>query len=1156
LVQALPLELTALAQAASSLGAPATPAAATAAATHDDASTAASLSHLLLQLLLKAGAAAVAAAPGISSDVQGSVLPAVQALLCPDVSAAARWYPSWALEAAAHQLLEAATADSSSSSSARDADATASSSGCGGYSAAALAQRDNWRLQQAAEVLRQLAVQLTCRSTSSAAAAAAGAGVLASDSAVFASLHAFGLLASVLQARPAAVVDFLTKSSSSSGSTAASAAHADAAAAQCAASALPKSCCAVLTAAVFSLKQRAASALLPPGLLVPLTKAAVSLLMADAQAKLQLAAAHQQQQQAVSVAVQGLLSLLLSPDAQLRLHSAAALVQACGSPPPSSSSSSEELASGEDDESAAASSSGSSVPAWRIVFEGVTSAVLQQQSYTAQQLLPAYQAIAEIVISHSGATEQQQQQQQGLLPVVVQMIVQRLTQWQEASERHQRQDVATSWPNVATSSSSNDSAASLQPLAVERLLLLQLLSGHVLAHCSRQQQPQQQPQQQQSTQTLSSTSAAAPAAHDSTVADATAVAGAADTVLRQVQPALLHLLRMLLPLLQQQDSSSKAGMRHKVSGSCTTQPGPGGWLNYQALLSPSPLLLTWGATQQECGVLFSAGSSSSSSSSGQGVSWLLDPTLEGSRGCRLTQGLPLQLVAAAVDLAHTLLSHGFTQAVDQQGQADTWCSVLCGVIDVKALKPVKKLAKRVLTELAGGSAGYKQRRALHHVQRNAAALLQLLGLDTAADTSSNAAAAVQLQMSWQQQCAAALLLTQLLAVAEAQPSCWARVCSSSSMPQLLPLLLQVAVHCRAQQLCLAAVKLFNLALTGAGVNPKAHSSSSSGSSSSAAESGSTPQAKQVQSTGSSSSSSSSSQKAGQPAVGDFAAAKSSGGSLSLDLSWLQLGVPAAAAAAAWCDELLLSFALRCVLSWPEPKERKEAAKTLVLLHKALEAVNPSGQLQLLQLVLGLLPAAGAAAGAASLQLFATAAHLVKATPAAAAAAAAGSGLSSSSSSTAGVLSSSRQEVLAAAASQLFTTAVAAAGALATHPYAAAYQQLQQLLDLEPIGSSSSSGAAARHWLELSGADVFAAAAAGRPAKRGPSSSSRLANMAAELKFGDRQVCIQCVQRPQCELWSCASSSVSHLHMPFVPCFSLLESCVAGFARIRSCAPRQ
>jgi hypothetical protein len=158
-----------------------------------------------------------------------------------------------------------------------------------------------------------------------------------------------------------------------------------------------------------------------------------------------------------------------------------------------------------------------------------------------------------------------------------------------------------------------------------------------------------------------------------------------------------------------------------------------------------------------------------------------------------------------------------------------------------------------------------------------------------------------------------------------------------------------------------------------------------------------------------------------------------------------------------------------------------------------------------QLVLGLLPAAGAAAGAASLQLFATAAHLIKATPAAAAAAAAANrpGISSSI--------AYWQDAVAGSAHQLFSTALAAADALAVHPYAAAYQQLQQLLELEPIGSSSSSGGVAKHWLELSAADVFAAAA-GRPAKRGPSSSSRLANMAAELKFGDRQVrcCAMCL----------------------------------------------
>jgi hypothetical protein len=940
-----------------------------------------------------------------------------------------------------------------------------------------LEQVDSWRLQQAAAVLQQLAQELPQSSSSSLSAAVAGAGVLASDAAVFAGLHAIGLVASVLQARPAAVVDF-TNSSSSSRSP-----GADAAAAADAAGCLAESCCAVVTAAVFSLKQRAASPLLPPALLIVLTKTAVSLLLADAQAKLQ-----QQQQQQQAVAVQGLLSLLLSPDAQLRLHSAAALVQACYQSSSSSSSSVDEPAS-VDEAAAPASaspSSSSSMPAWGCMFEGVACAVLQQQSLTAQQLLPAYQAIAEIATAHSSSGEQQQQ---GLTQAVVQMIVQQLAQWQEAQQ--QQQDSTSIWPNTAGSSSTT---ASLQPLTAERLLLLQLLLGHVLSHSSAEPD-----------------------------AAAGGSAGIASQQVQQVQAALLQLLHMLLPLLQQQEgidcssssssssSSSTAGLRHKVSGSSTAQPAPGGWLNYQALLSPSPLLLKWGATQQERSLLFGTASSSSSSSSsnGQGLSWLLDPTLEGLRGCRLMQGLPLQLAAAAVDLVHTLLSHDLKHAVEQhqvqQGQLQAWCSVLCGVIGTKALKPVKKLAKKVLTDLAGGSAGYKQHRAMHHLQRQAAALLQLLGLDVAPSSSAAAAAAaVQLQMSWQQQCAAAALLSQLLAVAESQPSCWARICSSSSssMAQLLPLLLQVAVHCRAPQLCLSAVKLFNLALTGAGVNPKAGSSTSrSSSSSSGAEASSLPQGKQEHSSSSGSGSQKPSQQA---AAGDAAAAKSSSCTPLIDLSWLQLGVPnaaAAAAAAAAPEQLLLSFVSRCVLGWPEPKERKDAAKTLVLLHKTLEGSNPSGQLQLLQLVLSLLPAAGVAAGAASLQLFATAAHLVKATPAAAAAAGMGRGVGSN----AELPKDSWQDAIAAAARQLFGTALAAANALTVHPYAAAYQQLQQLLELESIGSSSSSGAAAaRHWLELSAADVFAAAA-GRPAKRGPSSSSRLANMAAELKFGDRQV---------------------------------------------------
>jgi hypothetical protein len=568
---------------------------------------------------------------------------------------------------------------------------------------------------------------------------------------------------------------------------------------------------------------------------------------------------------------------------------------------------------------------------------------------------------------------------------------------------------------------------------------------------------------------------------------------------------------------------------------------------------------------------------------------LLDPYLQGGgSGTRLLQALPLQLTAASVDLAHTLLQHGLVQAVgrvstaqvvaqsapqqppqqQQQsllvhsgslqagkgsrqhvpaaaaaGTGGVWCGVLCQVMDVPQLYPVRRLAKQVVVDVCGSSARYKEVRSLHLLSKQTSQLLQTLGLPQqqqqqqgpgGADGVLEAAAAAvsALQDNWQQQCAVAACLAQLLTVAEAAPVCWAHLCSSSSSSSggggrraadrgsgglVLPLLMQLALGCQLPQLSLPAVKLFNAALTGV-VRASSSSSSDKGKSSSAT----------------------SSSKAGGSTTGDAPLSTSSSSSSSgskggamrvpgLVLTWLlpqqqqqqqQMGPGPAVPPA-----LLSVFIDRCVVGWPEVKERKEAAKLLVLLHKALAtptapvaaaataaptaptaaaAGSPqSDQDNLLQAVLQAVPSAGPCAGAAALQLYSAASHLLRLTghasndtPTAFAAAAAGSTPTAAAAGDGQGLS----QGVSRAAGQLFATAAAAAAALAVHPCGLAYQQLQELMDLQQPSSSSSSTAVG-YWLELSGCDV----SCGRLNRKPSNTPVRLDSIAAELKFGDKQV---------------------------------------------------
>jgi len=1095
---------------------------------------AASSNELLLDALLHAGAAAAlvlnpagAACPdsdgssSSSSHWQQEVLPVVQQLLCPDAHDAALWSPSWQCEATAHELLSAGAAPDSSSELA-------------GRMQAVLALKDEWRLQYAASVLGQFA---------DAGAAllpdgAARPSVLLGDAAVDAFLHAMGQLQSVLQARPQSVEQFLRQHNDSSGRRLASGVSYG------------------LEVAVFSLKRLSSSPLLPSDLLAPLAKTAVELWLASA-------ASQQQQQDVFSGApadvASGLAGLLLSPDQQLRLHAAAAWVQSC-------SSSAAISTNGDADSSGC---SGDDLHC--AVFTGVAELLLQQRGCSCSQLLPAYQAVAEVASSFlqsaAAAAAGQQQQQQLSMPAqavarVIKVIVQQLQSLQQRP-----QDSAPACDGV------------VGPDSADRILLLQLLLTHILAVAWQQQQQQQQQQGDKEAAASTSTPDSSSVQHQQVQRLWLCKQLLPQQLVQPLADSLLQTLQALAPLLQQQEQLGGAP-RRQVGTTCTVlageglkQAGPGGYSNYQALLSPPPVVLTWGVSSSCCSTLLGVASNgsacNSSSSSSRAVVWphagvwLMDPYLQGGQsGTRLLQGLPLQLTAASIDLAHVLLRYGLVQAIgkltaaqllrkqpqqqqqqqqQQQAQgsqgaaaAGALCGVLCQLMDVADLQPVRPMAKQVVVDVAGSSSRYKEFRSLHLLSRHAAALLQAVALPQEQQQLEPAlgqplavasAAVAALQGSWQRQCAAAASLSQLLSVAESQAVCWAHLCSSrgdsssgggswswQGLPQvklLLPLLLQMALHCTIPQLGLTALKLFNAALLGV-VKGRTSSTRSNGGTVGASAS------KQSSSGGSGSTAVEQQGMSSTTAADSSAADRSKSSSIKgsatkripLGLDWLLPEQPEEEQQGGSGSQGLLSdFIGCCVLGWPEGRERKEAAKTLVLLHKALGAVGHSAaQSLLLQAVLRAVPAAGAAAGAGSLQLFSAASQLLKAAGEVAA------------QDSADAQPSSLLQAISSTAEQLFRAAGSAAAALAGHPCAVAYQQLQQLMELQPPGSSSSSSSSGcvGFWLEVSACDV----ALGRPHQKPSSSAVRLDSISAELKYGDKQV----------GWWRC--------NMPWCNCFAL------------------
>jgi hypothetical protein len=1048
-------------------------------------------SAVLLQSLMQAGTAAVSALQQNASSSSSAVCllqvtPVVQQLLSPGVSGAgSSWAPSWALEACAHALLSAAVQPQAPAGDAANAADAPSSSAAGSSDGAAAAQqlRDGWRLEQAADTLQQLQPVITD--------AAAGSS-LWPDAALQAYMHAMAAFQGVLQVRPESVVAFMADSSDSGSAYAAALA------------------CLALPAAVASLKRLSAALLLPADLVGPLAKTATELCLAAA------AAAQQQQQpgEGVSACVRGVLSLLLAPDEQLRLQAAAAFAQAC-LPGVSISISSGCCA----------------------VFEGVALRLLQQQGLCAKHLLPAYQAVAQVMPrllstnsqgSKAAAHQQAGSSTQQVAAAIVAVLVQQLCSLLQP-----------------LNSAGGSERPPLQPADTEKVLLQLLLLRHILARTKQAPKATQQPKQQQGK--------AAAAASSSSMSRAEMAAMRQllpQELQQQLQAALLQALALVLPAVQQDDggsnsSSSSSWLPHKVTGSGGAKPGPGGFPGYQCLLSPCPTILTWGASgdayQRWLGQPTGPDGTAAAVASGSGGSGgggplstlLLDPYLDGSGArVRLMQQLPLQLAAAAVDLTHTLLPYGLAKAVGGSGaaaaaqqqhasSAASWVRALCTAVDLPALRPVRKLSKEVLSELAGGSSDCKQARAVHHLRSHTSRLLQALQLQGASNGNAPGslveAAAASLDGDWQRQCGVHHALLQLLPLAEGQLVCWASVCSSSPSQQqqqafgqpVLPLLLQLALQAK----CVPAIKLVNAALTGA---IKASSSSTPGSSSNSSSSARAP-----------GSAPSSSSCGGGGGGATKAASKLP---ISLDLSWLvvseqqqqQPAVPAATQ-----QPLLSAFITRCVLGWPESKERKEAAKALVLLHKALGvAGNAAGQAQLLQVVLRLLPAAGPAAGVASLQLIATAGQLVKSL----------GHLGSKEVAT----SAGRKlwHAVSVAAGQLFASAAAAGTVLAAHPCAAAYQQLQAVVDMQLPGGGGGAPGGAGYYLEVCAPDV----AAGRLSRKPPSNAVRLDSIAAELKFGDKQVCVSVA-------WGCTCAGC-----PVLGCGGSASALPAWWCRLFVCSP--
>jgi hypothetical protein len=199
----------------------------------------------------------------------------------------------------------------------------------------------------------------------------------------------------------------------------------------------------------------------------------------------------------------------------------------------------------------------------------------------------------------------------------------------------------------------------------------------------------------------------------------------------------------------------------------------------------------------------------------------------------------------------------------------------------------------------------------------------------------------------------------------------------------------------------------------------------------------------------------------------------------------------------------------------------------VLLHNALGVTgDTAAQSLLLQSVLAAALAAAPAAGAASLPLFSAAGQLLKTsstlkdTSSSSSSSSAGSrpgtvgplaapgSAGNSSRGGKGTAKAAKEgqelwQCVSSTAGELFATAAAAAAAMAAHPCGLAYQQLQELTELQHPSSSSSSSGVVGYWLELSECDV----AGGRLIRKAPSSAVRLDSIAAELKFGDKQVCL-------------------------------------------------
>lgn len=997
--------------------------------------------HTLLHSLLRlcavaaANAAACSTTATITATTVGTqAVPAAlaadvhqlaQRVLCPTTTGSAS---SWALEAAALQALSAVAV---------------------GGTSGAIALRDSWLLQGAAATLQML--------VSNGMPSA-----LATDHLLAAYMQAMARLTAVLRVRPQSVAAFIADAANDAGSLA-----------NVAADLLPR--------AVAGIKALSGSALLPAALLVPLSRACVELALVTARSAADCSSTDS--------AGRIIAALLLTHDGQLQVHIAAALVQACASnsqradvdtsspkPPKGECVAGDDGASGSGSHSGTRNSDGASTtnadaasgectllsePLWlQQVVLAAGRQVLSLEAATAESMLLAYQALADVAVDAVRL--------RGMAGVDLARGVAAL-----AAE----QLIAAVAPLSLPDGEPGCDAATGSTLRDERCLLLVLLLARLCA-----------------------AAAAAAAAAATAPCDERPLLPPA--LLNGLVSALLQLLQHQLPVLQHAEGIDRAsGARlepgHRVTtvGGRTPLPG-GGWQGFLQTLPPTALLRRWGLTQPDCAALMLLGASGVGDSAAvqhERVSWLLDPGLGGAASGSLAQSLPLQLTAAAVDLAHSLLAHGLQGAVGSSlppalpgagpppppppqgtgGQraalpcatpdvVGSWGLALFSALDLRSLRPVKHLAKSLLTQLAGSSSAYKQHRALHHLRRHADALLCALlptavaageglqqqqqqqhsscgGAGTPAVLETAAHAAMALQQDWSLQCLCSHLLQHIQTIAEAQPLCWAHACAMAP-PELLPLLFSIGLVCTAPQLCFVSVRLVGIAV---GAVAKAAGAASS-------------------------SARCSDQANAQPPP-------------LLDVTWLCSGSSSDNNSNSGSALLLRAFVQRCVLGWPEASERRDAAKLLLLVHKALNCHRQEAACSaLVCAVLGALPAAAAVAGSAATQLFAAAAQLLRIMQPA------GSGVIT--------------QALAAASVQLLNVCTSAVAALAAHPYAPAAVQLRRAAELQLLPPT----AAGAHFLEVSFA--AASAAAQRPVQNSLSSSSvRLGSLAQQLKYSERQV---------------------------------------------------